>query len=135
LDCLHSGDLETEAAWEGWHSTDRLLASFLDHCGWTYDDHCGWTYDKASATQFGMRLTKRIPGAIRSRQSHGRGQTYGYRLPSLHECRRAFDEWFSEALDWPPEPPDLKAVEAETRPGRVADLGANLPTSKPKVSK
>ena len=127
LDCLHSGDLETGAAWEDWHSTDRLLTSFLDHCG--------KTYDKASATQFGMRLTKRVLGAVRSRQSRGGGQMYGYRLPPLHECRRAFDERFSEALDWPSEPSDLKAVEAGSGPGRGADLRANLPTSKPKVSK
>ena len=103
LDCLSSGDLGTGTEWEGWHPTDRLITGFLDHCG--------RTFDKASATQFGMRLTKRVPSVTKSRQSHGGTQSYGYRLPSLHECRNAFEKRFSVELDWPNEAPDLKVVE------------------------
>jgi len=58
-----------------------------------------------------MRLTKRISRIAKSRQSRGGAQNYGYRLPPLHECRTVFEERFSVALDWPQEPPDLKAVE------------------------
>ena len=103
LDCLSEGNLGTGQDWEGWHPTDKLLTSFLDHCG--------RTYDRASATQFGMRLTKRISGVAKSRQSRGGAQNYGYWLPPLHECRTVFEERFSVALDWSQEPPDLKAAE------------------------
>ena len=103
LDGLFSGNLGTGKDWEEWHPTDRLLTSFLDHCG--------RSYDKSSATQFGMRLMKRVSGITKSRQSHGGTQTYGYRIPPLHECRRAFEERFSVELDWPEETPDLKVVE------------------------
>jgi hypothetical protein len=96
LDCLSAGSLGTGKDWEGWHPTDKLLANFLDHCG--------RIYDKSSATQFGMRLMKRISGATKSRQSHHGTQTYGYRLPPLHECRTAFEQRFSVTLDWPQEP-------------------------------
>ena len=127
LDCLFSEDLGTGVEWDGWHLSDRLLFSFLDHCG--------RTFDKSSATQFGMRLTKRVFGVRKSRQSHAGTQTYDYWLPPLQQCRAAFEEGFSVALDWPPEPPDIKAVDTEEPSQEVANLRSNLPTLTPKVSK
>ena len=103
FDCLQAGQLGPGRRWEEWHPAEELRDSFLYHCG--------KTYNRSSATQFGTLLKKRVPGATKPRQSLGGRQPYGYRLPPLYECRRAFEERFSVTLDWPQEPPNLKAVE------------------------
>jgi hypothetical protein len=108
LDCLFSGDLGTGKNWEGWHPSDALLGSFLDHCG--------KVYDRSSATQFGTLLKKRVPRVSKSRAALGGRQTYGYRLPPLHECRRAFEGRFGEELDWPEVAPNLTVVDGQNAP-------------------
>ena len=127
FDCLQAGQLAPGRRWEEWHPAEELRDSFLNHCG--------KTYDRRSATQFGTLLKRRVPGVTKPRQSHGRGQAYGYQLPPLHECRRAFEERFSVALEWPSEAPGPKAVEGNKRSRQVVDLHDNLPTAKPEVSK
>jgi len=108
LDCLFLGNLGTGKKWEGWHPSDTMLTSFLGHCG--------RVYDRSSATQFGMQLMKRVPRVSKSRAALGGRQTYGYRLPPLHECRRAFEERFGEELDWPEVAPNLTVVDGQNAP-------------------
>lgn len=65
---------------------------------------------KRSSADFGKRLKKLIPGIGDARPSLEREpgvakRTWCYSMPSLDECRAAFDKHVGQQVDWPALPP------------------------------
>lgn len=96
---LHGDD-----AWRGTVVRDDLYAEYLK------DASRMGIGRKRSSADFGKRLKKLIPGIGDIRPSVEREpgvvkRTWCYSMPSLDECRTAFDKCVGQPIDWPALPP------------------------------
>ncbi len=88
---------------DGWR--DRVAASDL------YAEYIKATSTigigrKRSPAEFGMRLHKLVPGLQKNRPQRetspgAMGRVWTYQMPSLTDCRSAFDRMLGQAVDWP----------------------------------
>jgi hypothetical protein len=61
---------------------------------------------KRSNAEFGTRLAKLVPSMIKTRpvietEPGVTRRVWCYEMPSLHDCRAAFDELLGQPVDWP----------------------------------
>ena len=78
------------------------------HCKDVHDDFINFTRDaghlrRAVETELGMELHKLVPNLQRKRRLDSKVRPWGYKFPSLDECRAAFDQLTRTQTDWPSE--------------------------------
>lgn len=99
LDILHDGTLPGDRAAEGASSTDALLQNYLEHAKRRNTRHL------MSSVQLGIFLHDIAPGILHQKSkaidpATGK-RSYRYELPSLKECRAAFNRRTRNAVEWP----------------------------------
>lgn len=87
-------DEPVDVAWPAELEVDRVHGSYLTYC-----DRQGIRHKKSSP-RFGMELNRLVPGLSRMRKRSGRLRPYAYRLPSLVDCRKSFEQSMRTGIDW-----------------------------------
>jgi hypothetical protein len=85
---------DTDENWAGAIPVGELLDGYLRETGNGRRTHLG------SATQFGMSLRKLVPELRRERRELNGRRVWVYVLPSLDDCRKAFDRAMRFDLPW-----------------------------------
>jgi hypothetical protein len=92
---------------------DRLMAGEpVPGCTWgdliprsemhaDYVTETGYPRDRALETEFGTRLNTLVPNLQGKRRPARGKRVWCYVLPTLEECRGAFDELLGQSIDWP----------------------------------
>lgn len=87
-------DKPVEQEWSAELEVERVHGDYLAYC-----DRQGIRHKKSPA-QFGIALNQLIPGLSRTRKRTGHLRTYVYCLPSLADCRDAFERSMRTGIDW-----------------------------------
>lgn len=110
LDRLYSG--RTTRAGDTWERTiavSALVDDYLNHA-----DRIG-VKRRAEETRLARELRRLVPGLSQSRPASSGARVRCYRLPSLAECREAWDDAMDQAREWPPDDEDESGIAAGER--------------------
>jgi len=82
---------------------------------------------KRGPAEFGKRLAKLVPGLRKPRltievEPGVMERAYCYEMPSLYECRAAFDELLGQRVDWPALPPERGERAQQSEANDVAPM-------------
>ena len=98
LDRKQQDWISEDPEWNSWAPSDYIYQDYLAFCAEMKVQR------PVSSTSFFKELIKYCPalGAERKKRTLGDGKrTWGYELPSLEECRKAFSKALGVPIDWP----------------------------------
>ena len=82
-----------------WQNEERSSEIYTDYC--EFSENVG-IKRRSSETKFGMELRRLVPGLEKVRIQKNKYRYWAYLIPTLDECRRAFDNLTFGENEWPP---------------------------------
>ena len=99
---LQEGTLPNQSGWSGVVGTQDMFLSYIEHTKLMNIKY------KSASTKIGMFLTSIIPNLTKHKGSYTTTEDFGdekrtgtyYQIPSLEECRKAFEVRLRQKIDW-----------------------------------